>query len=228
VPQQEKQPYDPQAARRQAAEHAGHFIGERIKQAEHLIQTFEGHRPLVVSPYDAELYGHWWFEGPQFIDFLFRKLHWDTDAIGAVSPGDVLDSGVPIQTQQPSASSWGEEGYYKVWLNELNAWMYPHQHAAEMRMTELANRFPESGGILRRALNQAARELLLAQSSDWAFQIYQGTTVEYATKRFRSHIRRFDAIATEIESGQLDEERLSEMEWRDNIFAEIDYRVYRT
>ncbi len=140
----------------------------------------------------------------------------------------MLDSGVEIQTQQPSASSWGEEGYYKVWLNELNAWMYPHQHASEARMTMLANRYPEAHGTLRRALNQAARELLLAQSSDWAFQIYQGTTVEYATKRFRSHIRRFDSLATDIESGSFDEERLSEMERRDNIFAEVDYRVYRS
>jgi 1,4-alpha-glucan branching enzyme len=228
VAQQDKEPYDPQAARNRAAEHAGHFIGERIKQAEHLIQSFDGRPPLVVSPYDAELYGHWWFEGPQFIDFLFRKLHWDTDAIEAVAPGDVLDSGTPIQTQQPSDSSWGEEGYYKVWLNELNAWMYPHQHAAEERMTALANRFPESEGLLRRALNQAARELLLAQSSDWAFQIYQGTTVEYATRRFRSHIRRFDAIATDIENDSIDEERLREIEWRDNIFAEVDYRVYKS
>ncbi|HEV7844313.1 MAG TPA: 1,4-alpha-glucan branching protein domain-containing protein [Pyrinomonadaceae bacterium] len=228
VSQPDKQPYDPQAARNRAAEHASHFINERIKQAKHLIREFEGRPPVVCSPYDAELYGHWWFEGPQFIDFLFRKLHWDTDAIESVAPGDVLDSGMPVQTQQPSASSWGEEGYYKVWLNELNAWMYPHQHAAEERMTTLANRFPEADGILRRALNQAARELLLAQSSDWAFQIYQGTTVEYATKRFRSHIRRFDAIATEIESGYVDEERLAEIEWRDNIFAEIDYRVYRS
>jgi 1,4-alpha-glucan branching enzyme len=95
-------------------------------------------------------------------------------------------------------------------------------------MTELANRHPTAEGVLKRALNQAARELLLAQSSDWAFQIYQGTTVEYASKRFRSHIRRFDAIAKEIEEGAIDEERLKEMEWRDNIFAEIDYRVYRS
>ncbi len=227
VSQQDKQPYDPESARLKAAEHASHFINERIKQAQHLYESF-GRPPLVVSPYDAELYGHWWFEGPQFIDFLFRKLHWDTEAIEPVAPGDLLDSGMPIQTQQPSASSWGEEGYYKVWLNEANAWMYPHQHAAEARMTELADRFPESGGILRRALNQTARELLLAQSSDWAFQIYQGTTVEYAARRFRSHIRRFNHLAGEIESGRIDEERLAEIEWRDNIFSEIDYRVYRS
>ena len=106
--------------------------------------------------------------------------------------------------------------------------MYPHQQAAEERMTALANRHDEPDDLTRRALNQAARELLLAQSSDGAFQIYQGTTVEYATRRFRSHIRRFDALASEIERGQIDEERLREIEWRDNIFAEIDYRVYRS
>ncbi|MCA1558393.1 MAG: DUF1957 domain-containing protein, partial [Acidobacteria bacterium] len=121
-----------------------------------------------------------------------------------------------------------DEGYYKVWLNELNSWMYPHQHAAEARMTVLANRFPQAEDVLLRALNQAARELLLAQSSDWAFQIYQGTTVEYASKRFRSHIRRFDWIAGEIEAGTIDEEKLMEIERRDNIFSEIDYRMYRS
>ena len=102
--------------------------------------------------------------------------------------------------------------------------MYPHQHAAEARMTSLADQHPEPDALARRALNQAARELLLAESSDWAFQIYQGTTVEYATRRFRSHIRRFDAIASDLERGQLDEERLAEIEARDNIFAEIDYQ----
>src|SRR5690606_32251411 len=74
VPQQAKQPYNPAAARELVAENASHFIGERIKQAHMLRETFGGHPPLVVSPYDAELFGHWWFEGPQFIDFLFRKI----------------------------------------------------------------------------------------------------------------------------------------------------------
>ncbi len=228
VAQEDKEPYDPDAARQRVARDASHFIDERIKQAARLRETFGDRLPLIVSPYDAELYGHWWYEGPQFIDFVFRQLHWREEAIKAVTPGDVLDFNTPLQTQQPSASSWGEEGYYKVWLNEANAWMYPHQHAAEERMTALANRYPESDATTRRALNQAARELLLAESSDWAFQIYQGTTVEYATRRFRSHIRRFDAIASDIERGSIDEERLAEIEWRDNIFAEIDYRTYRS
>jgi 1,4-alpha-glucan branching enzyme len=228
VAQDAKLEYIPAAAREQSATHASHFVGERIKQARHLHEMFDGRSPLVVSPYDAELFGHWWYEGPQFIDFVFRKLHWDQNEIVAVTPGDYLDSGASLQTQRPSQSSWGEDGYFKVWLNEKNAWMYPHQQAAEERMTALANRFDNPDATLHRALNQAARELLLAESSDWAFQIYQGTTVEYATRRFRSHIRRFNALAEDIERGQIDEARLTEIESRDNLFAELDYRIYKS
>ena len=230
VPQQNKAPYVPALAREKAAENAMHFIGERIKQAHTLRATFEGHPPLVVSPYDAELFGHWWYEGPQFIDFFFRKLHFDQSDIAAVTPGDFLDSGIPIQRQQPTASSWGENGYYKVWLNERNSWMYPYQHDAERRMTDLVERFATSEtGVLEiedRLLKQLARELLLAESSDWAFQIYQGTTVEYSSRRFQSHIHRFDLLAKMLESGDVNIEMLAEIERRDNIFPEIDYSVY--
>ena len=260
VPQNRKQPYIPALARDKAAENASHFIGERIKQAKLLRETFDGHPPLVVSPYDAELYGHWWFEGPQFIDFFFKKIHFDQNEIECITPGDFLDSGLPIQVQQPTASSWGENGYYKVWINEGNSWMYPYQHDAERRMTEYANRYADERretrderresvssdsrlpSIVSRLLSQMARELLLAQSSDWAFQIYQGTTVEYSSRRFQSHIQRFNMLADMLvqsdgfsRSGEtpkgvtLSPEQLDllrEIESRDNIFAEIDYRVY--
>jgi 1,4-alpha-glucan branching enzyme len=264
VPQQRKAPYVPTLAREKAAENASHFIGERIKQAHLLRETFDGRPPLVVSPYDAELFGHWWYEGPQFIDFFFRKLHFDQSEIAAVTPGDFLDSGLPIQRQQPIASSWGEAGFYKVWLNEKNSWMYPYQHDAERRMTELVSRDAEerrhgenirhgdaetsrrgsddsisasprhslSGSQInpasQRILKQLARELLLAESSDWAFQIYQGTTVEYSSRRFQSHIHRFDLLAKMLETGDVDEELLAEIERRDNIFPEIDPSVYRS
>lgn len=230
VPQQHKAPYIPALAREKAAENASHFIGERIKQARILRTTFEGHPPLVVSPYDAELFGHWWFEGPQFIDFFFRKLHYDQSEIAAVTPGDFLDSGIPIQRQQPTASSWGENGYYKVWLNERNSWMYPYQHDAERKMTLLVDRFGGEGVLITedRLLKQLARELLLSESSDWAFQIYQGTTVEYSSRRFQSHIHRFDLLAKMLETGDVDHELLAEIERRDNIFPEIDYSVYRS
>src|SRR3954470_15507326 len=141
VSQQNKAPYDPDAARKKAAENAMHFVGERIRQARELKNKFDGRPPLVLSPYDAELFGHWWYEGPQFLDFFFRQLHWDQDEIEAIAPGEFLDASHAIQIQQPSASSWGENGYFKVWINEVNSWMYPYQHDAERRMTELAVRF---------------------------------------------------------------------------------------
>ncbi|HEX8396145.1 MAG TPA: 1,4-alpha-glucan branching protein domain-containing protein [Pyrinomonadaceae bacterium] len=225
--QGEKQPYIPVLAREKAAQDAADFVAKRVQQA-HELNALYGRPPLVVSPYDAELYGHWWFEGPQFLDFLFRRFHYDQSDVLPISPGDFLDAEIPIQRQQPSASSWGERGYYKVWLNENTSWMYPYQHVAEERMTRLANEFHSPNDLQRRILNQAARELLLAQSSDWAFQIYQGTTVEYATRRFRNHISRFDFLANGLENNSIDAERLAEIERRDNIFAEIDYRVYRS
>ncbi len=222
-----KKPYIPNLARLKAAEDAADFVGKRIEQAHLLRETFAGYAPLVVSPYDAELYGHWWFEGPQFLNFLFRELHVQKDTVRAATPGDFLDARIPIQIQQPSASSWGENGYYKVWLNEVNSWMYPFQHDAERRMTELANRFPNPNPTERRILNQLARELLLAQSSDWAFQIYQGTTVQYSSRRFKSHIHRFNLLADIIETGEFNEPLLAEIEARDNIFAEIDFQIYQ-
>jgi len=153
-------------------------------------------------------------------------MHWDQDEVANITPGDFLDAGHAIQIQQPSASSWGENGYFKVWINEQNSWMYPYQHDTERRMTELAKKFSGRNEMCDRILDQLARELLLAQSSDWAFQIYKGTTVEYSTRRFESHIQRFDLLAKMLESGENDLELLEEIERRDNIFAEIDHRVY--
>jgi 1,4-alpha-glucan branching enzyme len=115
-------------------------------------------------------------------------------------------------------------------LNDTNAWLYPQQHHAEARMTALANQHPDAqhNSPTARALAQAARELLLAESSDWAFQIAHATTVEYATRRFNSHIARFDALASDLEHGRINHARLAEIEARDNLFAELDYRAYRS
>jgi 1,4-alpha-glucan branching enzyme len=184
--------------------------------------------PLITSPYDAELFGHWWFEGVQFLEQVFRELARRRDEITTLSPADYLDMHTSLQTQRLSPSSWGAEGYYKVWLNDTNAWLYPQQHAAEARMTALANHHSalSPDATLTRALNQAARELLLAESSDWAFQISHDTTAEYATRRFFTHIARFQTLASDIERGDIDHESLAEIEARDNLFAELDYRAY--
>ncbi|MBK7599353.1 MAG: DUF1957 domain-containing protein [Acidobacteria bacterium] len=220
-----KEPYMPEWATERATMHAGHFLLNRQGQARHLNQTL-GRPPLIIAPYDAELFGHWWFEGPQFLFYLFKKLHYDQNEIEPISPIDYLQLYSENQKQTPSASSWGAEGYNRVWINGQTEWMYMHQHAAERRMVELAERFPSAEGWLRRALNQAARELLLAQSSDWAFIITTGTMVQYAVKRFKDHIHRFTRIYEMINSGEINRDWLIDVESKDTIFQEIDYRVY--
>jgi len=226
VPLHEKSPYVPEWAEGKAALHAGNFLDNRRRQASHL-RPHLGREPLILAPYDAELFGHWWFEGPRFLDHLFRKLHFDQNEIEPISPIDYLQLFPENQRQTPSFSSWGAEGYNRVWINGQTEWLYLHQHAAERRMVELAGRFPAAEGLTQRALNQAARELLLAQSSDWAFIITTGTMVQYAVKRFKDHIHRFTRLY-EMLTGQeeIDEGWLSEVESRDTIFQEIDYRHF--
>jgi 1,4-alpha-glucan branching enzyme len=217
--------YDPDIARGRAGLHAAHFRGNRVKQIEHLAGTMD-RPPIVVSPYDAELYGHWWYEGPIFLSDLFRQLHFDQDVVETITPGDYLDRHPTNQVATPCASSWGHLGYSEYWINETNAWTYRHLHAAGERMVELARRFPSAQGLEARALNQAARELMLAQSSDWPFIMKTGTTASYATRRFNEHIIRFERLYEELCNRHVNEGWLAELEERDNIFPRVDYRIY--
>jgi 1,4-alpha-glucan branching enzyme len=221
-----KEPYHPGWARERAATHAGHFMFNRQRQVEWLAGQFD-RPPVIVSPYDAELFGHWWFEGPPWIDFLLRKLAFDQSDIKTILPSEYLDRFGDLQTASPPECSWGAGGFHEVWLNGTNDWVYPHLHAAAERMSTLVRRFPDADGLLRWALDQAARELLLAQSSDWAFIMKTGTSVDYAVKRFKSHLHRFQRCADMAEHGNYDEHYLHEITARDSLFPDIDYRVFQ-
>ncbi len=182
--------------------------------------------PLVVSPYDAELYGHWWYEGPWFLDYVFRKSWYDQQTYDMTHLADYLRQEKTQQVCKPSQSSWGYKGFHEYWLNETNAWIYPHLHKAAERMIELGKGEP-TDELEWKALNQAARELLLAQSSDWAFIMRTGTMVPYAIRRTRSHLMRFNKLYEDINIGKIDSGWLEKVEKIDNIFPEINYRVYR-
>lgn len=222
----DKQPYVRARALEKAGRHAGHFMENRQRQIQAAAGRGPGRAPIVMSPYDAELFGHWWYEGPEFLDFLFRKLHFDQDLIAPITVPEYLELFPECELAQPPMCTWGARGYAEVWLNPGNDWIYPHLEAAAERMVELAQRFERPSETEGRALNQAARELLLAQSSDWAFIMKTGTTVEYAKKRTRDHLARFTWLHRTLTEGGLDEAILREFEERDNIFPEIDYRVF--
>ena len=222
----DKQPYVREWALERAARHAEHFLEGRQRRVREQAGGM-GQPPIIVSPYDAELFGHWWYEGPQFLDFVFRKMHFDQDVIKPITPPQLLERLPDLEVAQPPMCTWGAKGYAEVWLNPTNDWIYPHLERAAERMLELARGRPDSAGLERRALNQAARELLLAQASDWAFIMKTGTTVAYAKKRTRDHIARFTylyrALVGEL---TLEEPIVAEFEACDNIFPDLDYRVY--
>jgi len=220
--------YDPDVARGKAGLHASHFRGSMEKQAERL-ESEMGRPPIILSPYDAELFGHWWYEGPVFLGDVFRQLHHDQDTLESITPGDYLERHPTNQQVELCPSSWGLKGYNEQWLNESNAWTWPHLHMAGERMTELARQYPSVGDELtRRALNQAARELMLAQSSDWPFIMSTGTTVPYASRRFNEHIARFNRLSEQLLAGEVSEALVADLEARDNIFPDLDYRIYAT
>ncbi|MCL5035848.1 MAG: DUF1957 domain-containing protein [Chloroflexi bacterium] len=225
-PGEHKEPYHYGAARDRAADHAGNFMHNREKQSEFLFDIM-GRPPVIVAPYDAELFGHWWFEGPMWIEFLARKIHFDQDNVKMITPIGYLEKFPENQVVQPTMGSWGYKGYNEVWMNSTNDWIYRHLHWCARKMVDLANRFCNPDDLKRRALNQAARELLLAQSSDWAFIMKTGTHVEYAHKRTQEHVNRFTRLYYEITEDRVDEGFLSNLEALDNIFSEIDYSIYR-
>lgn len=221
-----KEPYSFERARGKAAIHAADFINSRGKQVEHLHNSFNGAMPIVAAPYDAELFGHWWFEGPLFLDFLFRKLHFDQDVIKAITPLEYLELYPECQVVEPELSSWGNKGYCEVWLNESNDWIYRHLHHAAKKMVEAARDFPSSSGLEERVLNQMARECLLAQASDWAFIMKTGTVVDYAIRRTKEHLSSFLKLEDELRGKRVERSFLADLEGRNSLFPEIDYRVY--
>jgi 1,4-alpha-glucan branching enzyme len=221
----EKKVYDRANAIEAAAEHAQHFLQARMQQMDQLAGIMD--RPAhVVSPYDAELFGHWWYEGPEFLNYFMRKAYYDQKTIKLSTPMEYLRENTTQQVAEPSASSWGEEGYLKVWLNETNEWIYPHLDIAMERMTNLARRFPQSSGVTQRALKQAARELLLAQASDWPFILRTGTSPDYARKRVKDHLLRFIALHEQLTATRVDEEWLTQVESMDNIFSDVNYHYW--
>ena len=216
-----KEPYVPEWAERKAESHAGHFLGERVRQIERLSGMMD-RKPLVVAPYDAELFGHWWFEGPRWLDYLIRKAALDQGTVRLVTLTEYLDEYPVNQTATPCMSSWGDKGFSEVWLNQRNQWIYPHLHQAAEDLEELAAAHPGDAGLTARALDQGARELLLAQASDWAFMINSGTMEGYASSRTKSHLLRFQRLCQQVKDGTIDEAWLGTIEAQDNVFPGID------
>jgi len=205
----------------------GSFIEGCLKQAEQHEQQ-RGSKPILVSACDTVRFGQWMQDDPLWIEALCRKLSEEGQPIGMITPSEYLREYPLSDVGSLNASSWGRNQSAEEWLQSGSAWIYRHLHQAEKRMVELASSAePDSDKpLLQRALNQAARELMLAQTSDWAFMMNAGTGVDYAVIRTQEHLAHFQRLSEQIAQAQVLEDELAALEHSDCLFPHIDYRDY--
>jgi 1,4-alpha-glucan branching enzyme len=225
-PSAHKQLYDPDAAQKAAERHARDFV-HRCR--EHVLRVARAmpFPPAIVSPYDAELLGHWWFEGPQWLYSVLRELG-SGGELSASTPSEYLASHPVQQKGMPAPSTWGRNGYAEQWINSKTQGLWRPLHEAARRMEEAARARAAAppGGVEERLLRQAGRELMLAQSSDWPFAITNGTTEQYARRRFQDHLARFHDLLDDLDQRRIDPEKIEALEYMDSILPSLDPRLF--
>ena len=213
-----KEEYEPNAAKESIRKDAENYLKERKKQLLNLEKSMQI-EPLLIAPFDAELFGHWWFEGPQFLSNIFIKSK--DEGIKLITLKEALQVKSKIQLCNPSPSSWGQGGFHDYWLDKSNAWIVHEWSKAGREMISIC-----SEGLIEESnikiLCQAGRELLLAQSSDWSFILKAGTTTELARQRINLHLNRFWILINAIRENKiLNQKIFKEIEREDCIFPLI-------
>ncbi len=205
----------------QHAEHFAHLIGDMVR--DHQLNT--GDFALISAHFDMRLFGEWWFEGSQWLGQVLKHLA-QNETIELTTATTHIQKRPPQDSVQLAAGSWGMGGGDFTWDNPEVRWLWPPIHTAEARMEQLAAQFSKPSADEEQVLNQAARELLLLQSSDWAFLITARLDREYAIQTVGQHLEQFDKLANSLEAGEPAVE-LARAYWtQDPLFADIDYRVF--
>jgi len=224
----DKQRYEPDCIEDRIGSHAAHFahLLRGILESDKLVKPGQG---IVCAPFDAELFGHWWFEGPRWIEKLVRSLY----AAGAVRPvtcSQYLAEQSPAEVVGLPEGSWGEGGFHWIWLNEWTEWTWRHIYECEEKfLALLAAHEAKTDPTLTELLRQAGRELLLLQSSDWQFLISTWHARDYAENRLAVHYNDFKRLAGAIEGyaaggvlADRDRSYLEQVKMRDPVFAGLD------
>ena len=217
-----KEPYVPDEARQQATWHAGHFA--HLLDNVRAVQSEKG-GTVVVAPFDTELFGHWWFEGPDFLGDFYAHLP-KYEGLRATTAGGHLDAHGPRNGLRLAEGSWGAKGDFSMWNGPLVEWTWPVIWNIEDRFWSLAPR-ALADARTHDILAQAARSMLLLQSSDWQFIISTGEVADYAIKRFNGHAEDCDRLLTALElalsGGDIDGgvALARELQTRDDVFRDI-------
>ncbi len=227
-----KAPYEPERVPERLREQADHFVdvlrGVVWEQAE------KQELPVVCAPYDAELLGHWWFEGTEWLYHVLKRVAQD-EVVQPITCREYLEVAPPVELVRLPEGSWGQGGFHWVWLNEWTEWTWRHIYEAEDRLAAILEGAPaEPAGELAEVLAQLVRELLLLQSSDWQFLISTWSARDYAENRFTMHFEDFQALAAVAERllraeplSPADRGLLEMLVERDHVFPEVDLADWR-
>jgi 1,4-alpha-glucan branching enzyme len=220
-----KEPYDPEAAAARTKVHAEHFVG-LVRGTLAQFHREHGRPGVVVAPFDTELFGHWWFEGPRWLEHVLRGLQ---DEVTPLTASEFLKKCPPTSTVRLPEGSWGLGGAHHVWRNDDTAWVWDLVYRSEDAFLAFLEAAKENTSAeLKRVVAQLARELLLLESSDWPFLITTQSARDYAESRVKVHAAAFDELlavgrrAIEGSVTKKDEALLAELELRDPPFPEID------
>ena len=230
-----KQPYDPAIALERTREHAKHFVRITTETLERYGKNGAA-ASILTAPFDAELFGHWWFEGPEWLKNVALEFAKPESQVKLISCTDYLDQFPPTAYVALPEGSWGAESNNSVWLNEDTAWTWKHIYPAELAVQQMANSDLWRGNeTATRLVKQICRELLLLESSDWQFLITTKAARDYAEKRFNTHLEQFrtllDIWRRFEATHQISLEKLQELEaieLRDSVFPEIDPELWGT
>jgi 1,4-alpha-glucan branching enzyme len=210
----DKQPYDPERVRERLEENAGHFVAslqESLKDRE------EG---VVVALYDTELFGHWWFEGPEWLYLVLKKLQ--RTEVRSQTVGGCLEALRPHTLISLPEGSWGKGGFHWIWLNDDTAWIWEKIYTMEKEAARLKSLPPAAD---TRILKQFSREKLLLESSDWPFLISTWTARDYSENRAAEHFERAKTLLEWIKrEGPLSPDQMKLLEtWEeeDQLFSEV-------
>jgi len=217
--------YQPVKAHAQLCADARDFLESRVAALDKASKLLEGAPVTVTCAFPASFFGQSWYEGVSWIEEIFRAAASRSDVSFAL-PSTRVTGKSSGRLVVPYCSSWSDSGYAEEVLNNSNDWMYPYIRKATMRMIDLAERFPDDSGLKERALNMAARELLLAQSIDWFTMMNDRDRAEYARRRFEESVRAFTVVYESLGSNFISTEWLTKIEKIDNLFPEINYRVF--
>lgn len=225
----EKLLYDPDIARKRAEIHARHFVS--LMEAVFDQTDIPEAKPVIVAPYDCELFGHWWHEGVFWIEQVYREFG-QRSAIESRSLGEYINryrSG--FSTIAMESSSWGLNSDFTVWKNPEHGWIWPYINSSALEMEQLLSRVQPEDERGYRILRQMGRELLLMQGSDWPFLLFTLQAKEYANQRFHHHHQRFRKLfwaAQDLrDSSRISDYELRQIEDIDSPWPMLDYTIFR-